>query len=658
MKQVILYAYTYPAFLALAEKYGMLFVKFGMTKADIDQTTEESTWDRLNHQTDANEAEDKILLACWLVNSDTLINDHVVHNLLKRDGYRNNSLLTGSGKEWFSFPFDFKDKKPEPLAILERYMSEIAGKGANAFTSVLSGPEFKIDFDGKQATIEQAYAYYEEKFPSIRDIGLARIEKIKNRNRNIRSLLKDLIVAALKKHKTSESKKTSFVNDFVFREFVKPSIAAMVETPAILPCRKTAEDFLDRVPAEATSLAVVNDVQTFLWAYFKRDFEELVFIGNDTQVASLSMLDDEPHLSFHSIGNGHRDTSKAGFTEQARRLGHVDAIIVNTSRTAGESEEAWIQPAIDTGAKHIIFGALADNFLNARPRSSKAREKFLSLFENKAVDFELVADPFSRRDLRETFFINSSSAGEKGKSHFEPVCIVSITNGDSLIVTDKERALTYGSNVETPPHPLVNTLDTTRMSLAEFRDMTHLGYLPGISAVIEAFSKLSKDLETEFITKANVVMPKSTGNPPFRVSHVPDTIEVLFADGIARQIEKRFLLQTKPKSGSGLVSHVVLGPSPAPIKHAWFSEFPSERRAKAYIEHATKDKVLIAIYAVLKMKQNAVSSIIASDLPPAGIPWEDIEVGSFGKYLAVTTGLNLDQLQALGDVTINTISVT
>lgn len=657
--RLVLYAYTYPAYFKYATDHYKILVKFGMATLGDNETAEESAWARMRSQKgqekatgSTNEPEAKILLGAWHIRSDKLVDDHAVHRVLKDEGCRPKAILTGSGQEWFLLPLELSDTHPEAIQLLERIMSELTVGEVGAFTSVLKPNEqFTIAFDGEVITLAEVAIRLKEKFGTFAYLSDALNDK---RRCGLKATLKELITKALRKSKVATSRQWHVLDEFLRKELAASSVSKMLHSPSLLPCVETSDNFLKYVPATATSLEVVNDLITFLLAYQQRDFSKLKFVGTAEQVASLYLLSGESTIELVSLGSFEKYPS----SEESKRAFHRAVIsyleattaqvtIMNTPRSVGESTEAgtlWI-PSARKRSDLLIVGAAADNFIDQRVKNHER----CTINQRDLIAFELTSDPAHYIDLVEMFIDRSGNQ----KLGFEPTCVAVYANNAPIGIAFAQSmpALVYGPAND---HPLPFVGKDETYHLRDLNDVSHLGYIQGTREFVNAIKAVHNGGLTD--VKCRVSVAKSTGNPRFKKTNVGSGIQLTFADGDIRHIEKGYLLQTVPMSKTSLVAPTLLQPGEQVHSHAQAIGMPSTERALAWIQHVKLDKTLVAGYALPKMKQTSAKPILSSDLPIYSVPWEDIHPGKFDEYVAQNTGMRLETIRRVVNTIIERIS--
>ena len=652
-KDLVLYAYCYPQDLfAFGPKFYRLAVKFGMATLGKGETAAEAAKNRMDKQRQkdmlsggTNEAFSKILLGAWHIRSDKIPNDHIFKPLLRDSGYYDQSLLTGSGTEWYLMPYNPADLLPEPLVIIEKMMADLADGDQDAFDSVLpgNGLPFRFEYENKMLTISEATKVFDDKVSTGGKLAMAFAQFIKRPGMSFRTVF----LRALEESRVHSAAYPKALERFVFNNLSAHMVSERLYAPALLPCGRNASALLDRVPASAKTLEVVNDPLTFITAVVLGKFDQVTFVGTRGQVQDLSFLSADPMVRLIAINEDDSQPAYHAAVMNHLSTTHAATRILNTPLSVGTSAIAgslWISAAKDT-TDDLIAGVALDCVIDKKSDSNK--------FTDGLSGLHLLNDQTQIPEL-DAMFIKASV---QPKQHFEPVGIVVYSKTTTTIsVSDEREALVYGPADD---HPLPLNVGRELVKLESVDDVSHIGHIPHLGEFVKA-AKIahggSDRRGRKSVAKPGdvaVLIPDGVGNPSFKRSSTKSGAKIVLADGRICQIEKRYLASTQPLREGVIVPRVSVDTDVVP--NTAIIHMPVAR-AEAYVQFELHDPSVIALHAIVNMKQTTIKTVLTSTVPIANIPWESIEVGKFDQYLAQQTGLDLGKIRSVVEEVIRRIS--
>lgn len=664
-RNLVLYMYCYPPDLfCVAPMYGRLAVKFGMATLDEDTTALESARARMNHQKgkdsngSTNEAYGKIVLASWDFSKLTkyVQNDHVIAGLLKSLGYRDTSVLDGSGTEWYMLPFNSKSTIPDAIKIVEALFQEHAGGQIPGLVSAIPKiGEYRIEYDESLLTLSEARELFEDKMYSSGLISSAYTSFLKTDSLGLRSVF----MGALNKSTLHPSKFQYTIARFVESTFYAGDsaldmVSPKLYAPALLPCHETSAEFLAKVPPDTDLVEVVNDPITFISLVVLGSCKKVRYVGPEEHVAAMTKFSKDEMIELVGIDSASKDAYFNGLKNHFT-TSNAQIRILNAPLCVGEADFAGVK-LIDSArgsSDVLIAGVAADTIMNRR---DSLRPTLL----NGLSELRLVNDPAHNPSLLERFISKSVNV----KEHFEAVGILvyKVGHGGPAMFSDGRKALVYGPRDE-------HSLPFIGCESTEFdtpNDLSHVGLIKGLGEFIDAGMKAhhgsfvgnAPSLKAVKDGEVVVLYPGRVGNPVFKKGTVPAGAEIVFADGRRALIEKRFFLATRPSKTStkyGATLPMIAESNDGAIEDACKASM-LKRHAEAYLKFQASDQTLIALGAALALKQTTIGNVLGNQIPFKNVPWADIELGKFDEYVATVSGLSIEVIRRVTNTIIDRIT--
>ena len=641
-KELVLYAYCYPDQLfGMAMMYGALPVKFGMATLLPGCTLLESARNRMSHQKEkgssgaTNEAFAKIVLGAWYIQTSKIESDHVIAEMLKKEGHYDTVVLNGGGREWYLFPFDENDRHPECISIIERMLLTRAGGDTSAFESVLTDKVFSIEYDNVLCTIPEARAKFADRVSASSKLTAAFKQFQKTRGISLRTVFMKALTAS-KVHKNLYAKA---IDQFMIGTMYKADGSTMVSdrlySPALLPSHQNSIEFLSKVPADTTVLEVVNDPITFMSAVVLGTFTKVRFVGTEDQAKMLAVFGADAQIEIVGLKASSQIEYHKALNEYLSAT-PADVRILNAALSVGNKKIAGAKTMLSARktSKVLIAGVPLDCIMN---RKDPNRNQVLAA----PCDIRIVNDLTHIAELSDRFIGGSCNK----KEHFEAVGTLTYGVASETTISDGREALVYGpANEHSLPLPINNSISKVQ----SVDDICFLGMILDSGKVVDAAVKVHGG---SFKSNAGrcgklgagdvyVQYPGKVGNPSFKKSALKSGASITLFDGRKLLVEKRFLGQTQPAEGAGLVlPSITLNPSAGDT--VGVAVMP-KRHAEAYLKFESSDPTVIAIHALLIQKQTTVGNILGAVVPFKNIPWSDIEIGKFDEYMAANSGLDIN----------------